>query len=101
MTVKKALDNVLYILDIDDIIEVIEAVDLFAIPSKGDEIIIDINSITHDEDNEIKKFIKTHGPVYIVEKLKEDFYAREKENLKKHILVFLMPKVNMNKGEYL
>ena len=99
MTIKTALDNILYVLDIDDIIEVIEAVDLFVIPKRGDEIVIDINSITHDEDDEIKKFIEFHGSVYIVDKLREDFCGRKNEDLKKNILVFLKPKVNMDKRE--
>lgn len=99
MTVKKALDNVLYVLDIDNIIEVIEVVDIFIIPSKGDEIFIDTNSITFDEDDEIKKFIKTHGSIYIVDKLREDYCSRQNEDLKKYLLVFFKPKVNMNKVE--
>jgi hypothetical protein len=87
----KTLDNVLYVLDIDDVIEIIEAKDIFVIPNIGDKVIIDKDSISTNE-VEIKEFIDMHGSVYTVEKVREDFHGKEKDELKKWILVFLKPK---------
>ena len=89
MPEKKKLDNVFYVIDIDDIIEIILATDIFVLPNIGDRVIIDINSIPEQE-VEIRNFIHLHGSNYTVEKIRQDSCQQPGSNLlEQWELVFL------------
>jgi len=92
MPEKKKLDNVFYVIDIDYIIEIILATDIFVLPNIGDRVIIDINSIPKEE-VEIRDFINLHGSNYTVEKIRQDSCQQPGSNLlEQWELVFLKPK---------
>jgi len=80
------LDDILYVFDIDDVIEIIGALNLYEFPSFGQEIIFNNNYLPYDiVFNEI---IKEHGNSYIVTKIRKESYIGKRA----YCLVFLAPK---------
>ncbi len=90
---RKRLEKVFYVIDIDDEIEIIYATDVFERPIKGDQIIINKDAIPK-QDVEIKNFIDQHGSVYTVDKIKQDYIGDKKDGvIEQCILVILKPKI--------
>ena len=80
------LDDILYVFDIDDVIEIFDALNLYEFPSFGQEITFSKNYLPYD--NIFKEIIKEHGNSYIVTKIRKESFVGKKT----YCLVFLVPK---------
>jgi hypothetical protein len=72
------LDDILYVFDIDDVIEIFDALNLYEFPSFGQEITFGKNYLPHD--NIFKEIIKEHGNSYIVTKIRKESFVGKKTN---------------------